>query len=336
MEIECVREYDRFVLLEREWNKFLFNSDLNGLFLTHEWFSAWWQNLSGRSELNVLIFRDDNGEIFGLAPLRINKGRVLFIASHEVTDFCDFITYRQNRELFFRSFLTLLQEDYSHISHFEFINIKETSPTLLHIPAMAAEFGFKCTQVESDVSLVLELPSSYDVYISGLQRKNRHELRRKLRKMESLGDQRSVKITSPEEILPAVDSFIEMHQASSSEKKKFWQKEGMVNFFRDSFFVFADRGWVEMNGLYVKDALVAALLSFSYENDVLFYNIAYKTDFAPYSPGFYLFNSSILEAIAANKNRVDFLRGREKYKYEFGAKECKIYSLILAPGDINI
>ena len=82
----------------------------------------------------------------------------------------------------------------------------------------------------------------------------------------------------------------------------------------------------------MKDSLAAALLNFTYQNEVLCYNVAYNADYSPYSPGIYLFNTAINDAIDAKKFRVNFLRGREKYKYDFGSKECRIYSLILTPG----
>jgi CelD/BcsL family acetyltransferase involved in cellulose biosynthesis len=66
---------------------------------------------------------------------------------------------------------------------------------------------------------------------------------------------------------------------------------------------------------------------------VLFYNVAYDLDYAPFNPGFYLFHASIAEAISRGNTNIDFLRGREKYKFDFGAKECKIYSLILKQGE---
>jgi len=333
MRVERVEKFEHFLRLEEDWNTFLFSSDLNSVFLTHDWFSTWWRNLSEDSELHVLIFRDLNDGILGMAPLRIKEDKVLFMASHEVTDYCDFVTHRKCRENFYRSFLKNLREDYSSLASFEFINIKETSPTLLYIPKLASEYGFTSSQVESEVVPVLNLPSSYDAYISGLERKNRHELRRKLRRSESLGGLKTKKITDSEELISAVDTFIDLHRDSSMEKKNFWKKEGMVDFFRETVHRFALRGWVDLNCLFMKDSLVAALLNFTYQHEVLFYNVAYKTDFASYSPGYYLFNSSIYEAIATKKTRVDFLRGREKYKYDFGSKECKIYSLILAPGD---
>jgi CelD/BcsL family acetyltransferase involved in cellulose biosynthesis len=87
--------------------------------------------------------------------------------------------------------------------------------------------------------------------------------------------------------------------------------------------------WVELNVLFLEDRLIAALLNFLYKDTLYFYNIAYERDYAAYSPGFYLFDHSIKHAIAQGRKAADFLRGREKYKYFFGAKESKIYSLKL-------
>ena len=332
MIVKRVERFEDFIRLEEDWNTYLFSSDQNSVFLTHQWLSTWWRHLSEDSELHVLIFRDQEERISGMAPLRIKEGELLFIASHEVTDYCDFVTQKAGREDFFRAFLESLKKDYSELTRCEFINIKETSSTLLHIPKLASDYGFTCSQVESEVAPVLDLPSSYDAYISGLERKNRHELRRKMRKIKSLGGLEIRKSTESKELIAAVDSFIDLHKASSLEKKKFWKRDGMDDFFREIVYRFALQGWAELNCLLLKDSLVAALLNFTYQQEVLFYNIAYKPDFAVYSPGFYLFNSSIREAIMAKKIRADFLRGREKYKYDFGSKECRIYNLILTPG----
>lgn len=333
MSIERIKKFEDFVRLEEDWNTFLFSSEQNSIFLTHEWLSAWWRNLSGDSELHVLIFRDPNDGILGMAPLRVKESKVLFMASQEVTDYCDFVTHRKCREGFFRSFLKNLWNDFSYLSAFEFMNIKGSSPALHYIPKLASKFGFTCTQLESEVAPVLDLPASYENYTSQLARRKRHELRRKLRRMESLEGLKIKKIKEPEELEAVVDSFIALHGSSSKEKMNFWRKEGIIDFFKETIHRFSLRGWVELNCLFVKDMLVAALLNFTYQNEILFYNIAYKSDFSAYSPGFYLFDSSIRESIASNKIRADFLRGQEKYKYDFGSKECKIYSLVLTPGE---
>ena len=103
----------------------------------------------------------------------------------------------------------------------------------------------------------------------------------------------------------------------------------MPCFFNTLASLFSLENWVELSVLYAADRAIASLLSFHYGGTVYFYNIAYDKEFSPYSPGFALFHHAIEKAIAENASLVDFLRGREKYKYFFGAKESKIYSLKL-------
>jgi CelD/BcsL family acetyltransferase involved in cellulose biosynthesis len=333
MKVDRITELNRFLNLAEEWNSFLHSSHLNCVFLTHEWFCAWWECLSGKNSLEVLCVKDDLDQIIGIAPLMTDGRSLRFMASHEVTDYCDFLYLPVKKEEFFKTLLFYFKENTQDRTLLEFINIPESSPTRFLFPEMAARYGFSHNLRETEVAPILSVPSTYEGYIGGLKRKNRHELRRKLKRIEGLDGIKIKKITKTRHLLPAIESFISLHEKSSPEKQTFWTTEGMPDFFKNVIHRFSERGWVEMNALFFEDSLIAVLLNFLYGNDVLFYNVAYDLDYAAFSPGFYLFHSSIAEAISRGKGSIDFLRGSEKYKYDFGAKECKIYSLILKQGE---
>ncbi len=333
MKVDLITEFDRFLGLAEEWNAFLNVSGQDLVFLTHEWFSSWWEHLSGNNNLEVLLFKDDQDHMIGIAPLMTDGRSLRFMASHEVTDYCDFIFLQDKKEEFYKSLLRYFRENYLDQTHMEFINIRSSSPTCVLVPEMASKYGFSHSLRETEVTPVLSIPSTYKDYINGLKRKNRHELRRKLRRIEGLDGIKIKKITETRHLLPAIEGFISLHQKSGPEKLAFWTTEGMPDFFRKVVHRFSEKGWVEMDVLFFEDSIISALLSFLYGNEVLFYNVAYDLEYASFSPGFYLFHSSIVEAISRGKSHVDFLRGREKYKYDFGAKECKIYSLILKRGE---
>jgi CelD/BcsL family acetyltransferase involved in cellulose biosynthesis len=127
----------------------------------------------------------------------------------------------------------------------------------------------------------------------------------------------------------AIQSFISLHEASSPAKQEFWQKQGMTEFFSRMVQLFSRENWVELLVLSVEGRTIAVLLNFLYADSVYFYNIAFDSDYSAYSPGICLFDHSIRKSIAEGRMAADFLRGREKYKYFFGAKESKIYSLKL-------
>ncbi len=333
MKVDRITEFGRFQDLSEEWNAILRSSDVDCVFLTHEWFSSWWKHLSGERSLEVLVFKDTKSQIVGIAPLMSDGPNLRFMASHEVTDYCDFLSIRDSKEEFYKYLLSYLRENYPDQTRMEFINIKASSPSCALIPELASHHGFSYKLEEAEVAPLLPIPSTYDNYISSLNRKNRHELRRKLKRIETLDGIQTKKITGVQNIRPAIDDFISLHRQSSPEKHAFWKTDGMEDFFRDVVHRFYKKSWVELNFLYSGDSLIAALLNFLYADEVLYYNVAYDPDYASYSPGFYLFHASIVEAISQKKSRVDFLRGREKYKYDFGAKECKIYSLTLKTGE---
>jgi len=333
MKVNRITEFDHFMDLAKEWNSFLYTSGLDCVFLTHEWFSSWWETLSERNSLEVLLFKDDQDQIIGIAPLMKDGRSLRFMASHEVTDYCDFLFLQDKKEEFYKSLLHYFRENYLDQTRLEFINIRSSSPTCVLIPEMASGYGFSHSLRETEVTPVLSVPSTYKDYVNGLKRKNRHELRRKLKRIERLDGIKIKKITEIRHLLRAIESFISLHKKSSPEKQAFWTTEGMADFFRKIVHRFSKKGWVEMDVLFFEDSLISALLSFMYGNEVLFYNVAYDLEYASFNPGFYLFHSSIIEAISRGKSHVDFLRGREKYKYDFGAKECKIYSLILKRGE---
>jgi CelD/BcsL family acetyltransferase involved in cellulose biosynthesis len=107
----------------------------------------------------------------------------------------------------------------------------------------------------------------------------------------------------------------------------------MGEFFAQLVHLFSEESWVGLDGLCIGDRLIAALLSFSYGDTLYFYNVTYDSEYSAYSPGFYLFDHAIKQAIAEGKKAADFLRGQEKYKYFFGAEESKIYNLKLKPSE---
>lgn len=330
MKVERLINLEDLSKKNKEWNEFLFSSEQNQIFLTNEWFSSWWRCFSEDNSLEILIFKDENDSIIGIAPLMLKERSLHFIASSEVSDYCDFITTGEKRELFIKSLLAHLKKSYPGIDKIELMNIRHSSPTLTFLPQLASAFRLKYECVETGVAPYLYLPSNYESYLILLDRKNRHELRRKLRRIESLKGVRTLRITDSQEIQRYIGEFIGLHQKSSPLKENFWEKEGMSEFFHELTYRFSLKHWVEFSFLLYKDKIIAALLNFSYFNRLYFYNSAYDREYAKYNPGFFLFHHCLRQAIDEGEEEIDFLRGEERYKYNFGAQEGKIFKVILS------
>lgn len=329
MKVEHIKDRETFRTFSEAWDNFLFNSPQNTIFLTHEWFSSWWDSFSGDKYLEILCFRRENDEIAGLVPLMKEGKKLSFIASSEVTDFCDFITEKQGEEEFFSSFLEFVRKNYAHDVSLEFTALPHTSTSLVYLTQLAPSFGFSVSSSEVEKIAFLNLPNSYDLYLRSMKRKKRHELRRKKKKMESIKGVRRLTLKKKEELEEYMRRFILLHSKSSPDKFSFWEKEGMPEFFQNLVSRLSPKGWVQLELLLLGEKIIAALLNFVYFNKLYFYNSAFDREFAALSPGFYLFLSCIREAIEKGREVANFLRGGERYKYDFGAHEGRILRLVL-------
>jgi len=329
MKIERIVSLEGLRRIQEKWDNLLFSSEHKNVFLTQEWFVSWWKYFSDNASLEVLVFQDMNKHLIGIAPLMMKNKTLQFIASQEVSDYCDFITKKETRKQFYEDLLNYMMLNYSDTEGIELINVDQSSPTLIFLPQLAENYGFTCTCREIEVAPILTLPSSYESYLEQLVKKSRNELKRKLKRMKSLAKIRTLKITEPQELKVRTEDFIKLHQHSSDAKARFWQKEGMNDFFRELIYRFSLKGWVELNLLLDEDKVIAALLNFSFLDRIYFYNSTFDRKYAWFSPGLFLFHQSLKEAIQERKREADFLRGDERYKYNFGAKDNKIFQLLL-------
>ncbi len=331
MKVERIKDYKEFKKIRDVWNHALFSSDQNSPFLTHEWLSTWWECFSQGRSLDVLLFKDDAGKILGMAPFMVQEEILRFMASQEVSDYCDVVAVKGHEQELYHCLADYFGAIHSEVRTIDLINIRSSSHTLDLLPRLASDNRYSSSCMEFEVAPVLELPSSYEDYIEGLNKKKRHELRRKLKRMGSLEGIRVEKITESLSLRSCIDEFITLHRKSSPSKSKFWKEPHMVEFFHQIAQRFSRRKWIELNICSCKDRILAALINFDYSDRVYFYNVTFDRDYAWHSPGIYLFNHCIQEAISKGRKAADFLRGREEYKYNFGAEDSKIFRLVLIP-----
>ncbi len=329
MKIDIISRDPEFAALETVWQQALEKSAGPDLFLTFTWFRSWWAHLSQKQRLAVYCISDEKNRTQGIAPLRHGADRLYFMASHEVSDYCDFLFPQGQEHKYLEAFFKYLLETQPEIRALELINFRSTSPSLSLIPEIAPRFGFTCQCMKSQEVLHLPLPPSYEDYLNSLDRKKRHELRRKLRRTRNLDQLRVETKDQPDQLRSAIGDFIALHRAGSPEKNSFWETPGMPDFFMDVLVDLARKKMAALHFLYSGESLAASLITGFFRKTLYLYNVAYAREFAHASPGYYLFERSIRQAISEGMVTADFLRGRENYKLAFGARSQSIYSLFL-------
>jgi CelD/BcsL family acetyltransferase involved in cellulose biosynthesis len=179
------------------------------------------------------------------------------------------------------------------------------------------------------VAMVPEGVSDLEGYLATLGKKERHEIRRKVRRAEGAGE---VRLTESPEPLADLAAFIDLHQRR-------WGADGLFpptpggdasrTFVRRLFEGFGSDGPVRLSFLTVAGRRVAAGITFEAGDTVAYYNAGVDPDARDLSPGVVLVARYLERAIARGYRRFDFLRGNEGYKYEWGALDEPIQRLLV-------
>ncbi len=206
------------------------------------------------------------------------------------------------------------------------------------VDALAAAFGARemahgwTLNVErEDVCPVADLPvgGTMDDYFAGLGKKERHEIRRKVRRAEAVGE---VLLEDSEDPLAELPAFIDLHQKRWGADGLFPDTEGGSNsrvFFSRLFELFGAGGPLKLAFLTVGGRRIAAGVSFETPDALLYYNAGVDPEARELSPGVVMVERYVRRAMERGIARMDFLRGDEPYKYEWGAVDHPIQRLLV-------
>ena len=187
------------------------------------------------------------------------------------------------------------------------------------------------TREQEEVFPVLTLAPGMDFegYLGTLNKKERHEIRRKIRRAEVAGPIALVKSEDP---FADLEVFIDLHQKRWGEEGLFPATAGGAasrRFFSGLFESCAPTGIVELDFLTVGERRIAAGVILDDGHTVYYYNAGVEPDARELSPGVVMVASYIQRAIELGRTRLDFMRGNEPYKYEWGAVDEPIERLLV-------
>ncbi len=324
--------------LEAEWNALLDESVTHVPFLRYEYLEAWWQTRGGgewpaHSQLAIVTARRD-GRLVGIAPLfqamnRQAQPALLLLGSIEVSDYLDLIVRPADAADFTRQLLPYLGgAGLAPWRSLDLYNLFESSPTLPALEAAAAAQGwsFSCTVLQK--APYIRLPGEWETYLAGIDKKQRHEIRRKLRRAEEMGAAIQLRFaTEPDRIDDDIEGFIGL-MAQDAEKAAFLtppMREHMRLVVKCAF----EKGCVQLAFLEINGQKAAAYLSFDYLDRMWVYNSGIDPRFSEYSPGWVLLGHLLKWANEQGRTEFDFMRGDEDYKYRFGAVDRRVVRALI-------
>jgi CelD/BcsL family acetyltransferase involved in cellulose biosynthesis len=331
--VEQREEVAVFTELAVEWRGLLRRSAVDTIFLTPEFQRVWWEHFGHEGQLLMLLARDPAGTLQGIAPLfastEAGQRLLRFVGGVDVSDYLDLIVARGHEEAVYRAFMQYLCTEAPPWDVLDLHCLPDHSPTrsglLCQVCRECCPEGVEA--LPEQPAPYIPLPGKWEAYLDALDKKQRHELRRKLRRAQGEALLRWERLSDPAGLEEAVETFIALHRASHPEKEAF-MTDAMAAFFRDLARALFPMGWLALYTLWLDERPAASLWCFDYGADLLVYNSGFDPRFRPeLSPGIVLMALCIQDAIARGKARFDLMRGGENYKYRFGAREGTVYRL---------
>ncbi|MFN8383890.1 MAG: GNAT family N-acetyltransferase [Anaerolineales bacterium] len=308
----------------QEWNDLLKESVSDTPFLRHEYQRGWWEHRGGGEWQNaqlVLISARENGRLIGIAPLFIaeyeSKPALLLIGSIEISDYLDLIVRMDDHSRFITGLLDFLASSLADSwSAVDWYNLPDTSPTLAAFKAEAESRGWTHLEEMYRPTPRIALNGSFDEYLSRVEKKQRHEIRRKMRR--AIESERGVRwfISDMSDPEAEIDSFLKLME--QDQGKASFLRDPMRAQMRDVIRTAHENGWLWLAFLEADGQRIAAALNFDYENKLWGYNAGVNRDFMDLSPGWVLLGFVLEWCCQNGRYEFDFMRGDEDYKYRFG------------------
>ena len=295
-------------------------------FLHPTWLRTWLAEFGGNVEPIFLTAGD--GTTIGVAPFMRADDRLTFIGDHNICDFMDvLVDPARAEEAYERSGAT---------------SAPRSGPTWSSGASWPARRPCEdLTRTRAGRRLRRRRLSSrpwrpgwscrpsWEDYLASLGKKDRHELRRKIRRaFDSGADVTFEALSTQAEVAGAMDDFLSLHTTSRADKNEFMTPE-MEVFFRRMASAMAAEDLVRLFFLRVNRKPAAAVLCFDAGSHLYMYNSGYDPAYSNLSVGIVSKALVLQWAIENGKTGLDFLRGDEPYKYDLGAKDQEIRRLLI-------
>lgn len=309
-EIKEITSWDDLESLRGEWSELCDRSPRATPFQRPEWLIPWGR-VFPPGEPWVLAARGE-GRLAALAPLLVypNEGRrTVGFCGGGVSDYCDVVTDPDGEEEAVAALLAHLEE------HRDRWGVADLEPLPGDSPLLRISQG---TLETRDVCPGLDLPERAEDLHEVIPTRQLANLRKYRRKAETLGELRLHGDGPWEERLEILLRFYLARRGETDG-------DALRAFHREVAAGFHARGALGLHLLCLNGDPLAGLYGFRERDTFYCYMQGFDEPWAKLSPGAMVVGAVIEEAIRQGVRRIDFLRGREPYKYWWGGTDRETF-----------
>lgn len=300
-------------------------------FQSPAWLVPWWRHRSGAPLLLLTVRTGRDGRLVGLLPLfrwDSPHGPRLVPLGAGISDYLDGLFADGYGPAAAVAILARLAGDPADDAALLLDQLRPESP----LATAAAPPGWREQCRDACPCPVLELPAPPADWTSALSRSMRQNLRTYRHRLDRVGRARFVR-AEPGSVAAALDVLFELHAARWRERGEagMLADAGVAAFHREAAPAMAEAGLLRLHLLLLDERPIAAAYGFAAKNATFYYLGGFAPELAALGPGTLVVGHMIAEAAAEGARTFDFLRGRELYKYRWGAADRPALCRMLSP-----
>jgi CelD/BcsL family acetyltransferase involved in cellulose biosynthesis len=329
-DVKILRTFAELCGCSDQWNALLKKSAQDNVFLTWEWISIWVDvYLCDRDLLAIAVFEDE--ELVALAPFWVETRRykgllpvkVLRIVGSPESDYVDLIVTPDgasgNSQLIWEQLFGPLRDEWDV---FDYVDVPYDSPVLAAFQEIAGTDD-RCLGVETtghSVCPYIDLPASWEEFLSGFSRSGRYTLTYSGRRLEQQGALDFRICDNIDDVDLGMTDFISLHQKNWTEKGKSGAlaTEASRDFHHRVAKAMFKKGVLFLASLRLDGNHIGSFYGFDYNSKVYYYLLGVeKNRVKRVKTGTALLALCVQEAIKRGCGEFDLLRGAEEYKYRW-------------------
>lgn len=337
--LDVISEPEVLSTLAEEWDALLLDSEAASPFLGSTWIRTWWEVFGADRRLYVLVAREEDGTLLGLAPLMVQRGvegcrprsRVLLFIGQQgetLAERLDVIVRKGDEKRVVAAFVEHLLATQRALFDVLFLErVRAESSTLALLRQGLLAHGLKVRTENEQPSPYLPLPASYEALQSGMSRNFRRQLKNASNRLAKEG---AVRISFAPTDLPVaegMETLIELHRARWGPEEGSFRTQDYKAFHRLLSQRLADREELVLAFLTVDGEHVAGRYDFLYDERIWCFQGGWRPGHERMRVGTILTAEVLRWAIDQGCREYDFLSGAEAYKSRWSKAERTLVDL---------
>ena len=317
-DVQEITSLEQLQAVEDDWRELWRNCSAATPFQSPEWLIPWWRVL-GEGDLHALTLRIEQ-RLVAFVPLFVYHdsragSRLLLLLGTGNSDYMDALVEPGWRDLFQSVFRQLLANSECHWDVCDLQQLRQES-VLLNLPR-----GTFAEEVcDGEPCPFLPLSANIEQVRESLPRNLAGNLAYYSHRAEKAGAVQYVR-ASAENCAVLLDHLVrlESRRWNSSGKWCVLEPEALRRFHYAAAPQLVQSGLGRLYGLSLNQQIIAVFYGFLCNRRMSCYLGAFDPAFTQLSPGNLLIWHAIEQAVHEGASEFDFLRGREAYKYRWGA-----------------